>query len=154
MVETLASLGEFIGGIAVVVSIVYFAVQLRANSNASRAQALAAWTMAASLENEALFKDPEFSKLYREVVLDGRPAEYDEIVRLYAYYTQYMNTWQLAYLQNRAGVMSGEFLERVSSGYVTYFLFEHISTWWKELGSGHYDAAFVKYVHEKVGEVT
>lgn len=144
MVELLASLGEFIGGIAVVISIIYFAIQLRANLNANRAQALSSWTMAASVEKEAIYKDPAFSKLYREVVLEGRAPEGDEFVQLYAWYAQYMSTWQLAYMQYRSGVMSKEFLEPTSSGYVLYLRSEHILIWWKELGSSQYDRSFVE----------
>ena len=148
MIELLASVGEFIGGIAVVISIIYFAVQLRANLNANRAQALSAWTMAASLEKEIIYKDPEFARLFREIVLEGRAPEGDEVVRVYAYLTQYMNSWQLAFMQHSSGVMTKELLERISFGYASYLKNEHVKLWWREMGSAHYDPSFVQYVSE------
>ncbi len=72
MLETLANVGEFIGGLAVLVTIVYFAVQLRANLAANRAQAVAAWITAAQAEKEALFRDPSFARLYWEVIYAGK----------------------------------------------------------------------------------
>ena len=66
MLATLANLGEFIGGVAVLVTIVYFAVQLRANLRVNRAQALSSWTAAAQAEKEVLYRDADFRRLYRD----------------------------------------------------------------------------------------
>ena len=133
MLDTLANLGEFIGGVAVLVTIIYFAVQLRANLNANRAQALAAWTMAGQAEKEALYRDPDLSRLFREIVLEEKEPIGDEVVQFYAYNTQFMNTWQLAFIQHRSGIMDDHLLERVSSGYATYLRSKHMLHWWREI---------------------
>lgn len=69
MLSILADLGEFVGGIAVIITIIYFAIQLNANLKANRAQALASWTMAAQAEKEVLYRDPVFRGLYAKVVV-------------------------------------------------------------------------------------
>ena len=150
MVETVAFVGEFIGGVAGLGTIIYFAVQLRANLNANRAQALAAWTMAAQAEKEALYRDPELSRLYREIVLEGKEPVGDEFVQFYALSTQFMNTWQLAFIQHRLGIMDSRLLDRVSSGYAIYLRSKHMLHWWREVGRGQYDLEFVDYVEKQL----
>ena len=152
MLTILADLGEFIGGIAVVITLIYFAIQIRANLNANRAQALSTWTIAAQAEKEALYGDSGLSRLFREVVLEGKSPDGDEAIRIYAFFTQLMNTWQLAYVQYRSGVILFDYLQRLSTGYVIYLKSKHFLSWWEELGCSQYDAEFVDYVAKKLQE--
>ena len=150
MLATLANLGEFIGGVAVLVTIVYFAVQLRANLRVNRAQALSSWTAAAQAEKEVLYRDADFRRLYREVVLEGNPPEGDEAIQFFAYCVQFMNTWQLAFIQQRQGIMSLNFLERVSIGYVAFAASQQARAWWSSGGSSMYDPEFVEFVNQRI----
>ena len=148
MLSTLANIGEFIGGIAVLVTIVYFAIQLRANLNANRAQALASWTAAAQSEKDSLFRDPVFSKLYLEVVIEGQEPQEEEAVRFYAYCIQLMNSWQLLHTQCKYGVVDTDFLDKTSIGYVGFVSSPVPKSWWGSTGYLMYDTEFVEYVNE------
>ena len=148
MLETLANLGEFIGGLAVLVTIVYFAIQLRANLAANRAQAVAAWTTAAQAEKEALFRDPSFARLYWEVLHEGKQPEAEDMVRFYAFCIQFMNSWQLAYWQCQLGTMNRSFLEKTSIGYAGFVANPQVMKWWESFGSPMYDDDFVAFVDE------
>ncbi len=150
MLETLANLGEFVGGVAVLVTIVYFAVQLRANLNANRAQAVAAWITAAQAEKEALYRDPSFSRLYWEVVYEEKVPEADEAVRFYAFCIQFMNSWQLAYWQCQLGIMNKPFLEKASVGYAGFVVNAQVKRWWESSGCAMYDEEFVDFVNERI----
>ena len=149
MLSILADLGEFVGGVAVIITIIYFAIQLRANLKANRAQALASWTMAAQAEKEVLYRDPNFSRLYREVVFEGKAPEGDEAVQFFAYCIQFMNTWQLAFTQQKLGIMSEDFLTRVSSGYVMFASNPQVTAWWTGGGDQLYEQEFVDYVNAR-----
>ena len=149
MLSILADLGEFIGGVAVIITIVYFAVQLNANLKANRAQALSTWTMAAQAEKEVLYRDPNFSRLYREILFENKSPEGDEKIQFYAYCIQFMNTWQLAFTQEKLGITSSHFLERVSVGYISFASNPHVQRWWLNSGAQMYDQEFVNYVNAK-----
>ena len=150
MLSTLANIGEFIGGIAVVITIVYFAIQLRANLKANRAQALASWTSAAQAEKEAIYRDPDFSGIYRKVVIEGHEPEGDEAIRFYAYCIQFMNSWQLLHTQCTLGVVDRKFLDKISAGYIGFISSPVPKNWWQALGSEMYGTEFVEYVNEKI----
>ena len=57
-----------------------------------------------------------------------------------------MNTWQLAFTQQKLGIMSSEFLDRVSIGYVGFASNTHVQAWWVTTGYQMYDQEFVDYV--------
>lgn len=150
MLDTLANVGEFIGGIAVIITLIYLAIQTRANMRASRAQALSTWTAAAQLEKEILLTNEQFATIFREVVFEGRSPEGDDAIRFFSYCTQLMNTWQLAFIQCRLGVTERDFLDRVSSGYALIASSGPVLNWWKANGHQQFDPAFVEYVNERV----
>jgi hypothetical protein len=63
-ITTLAAWGEFLGGIAVVVSLLYLASQIRQNSRLLRSSTASAST---SVQNDAtslMVQDPELARLY------------------------------------------------------------------------------------------
>ena len=62
-ITTLAAWGEFLGGIAVVVSLIYLASQIRMNTKTVRASNLSG-QMAASSEWSRMILDPDAASLY------------------------------------------------------------------------------------------
>ena len=74
----------------------------------------------------------------------------DEAIQFFAYCVQFMNTWQLAFIQQRQGIMSLEFLERVSIGYVAFAASQQARAWWSSGGSSMYDPEFVEFVNQRI----
>jgi hypothetical protein len=69
-INTLAAWGEFIGGIAVVVSLVYLASQIRQNSKLMRVSTAAVASGAVASLTGSLAEDPELARIYREGLVD------------------------------------------------------------------------------------
>lgn len=65
-ITILAAWGEFLGGIAVVVSLVYLASQIRQNSNLLRASATSTTAQLHMGNSEMIAQDPEVSRLFFE----------------------------------------------------------------------------------------
>ncbi|MBW2424465.1 MAG: hypothetical protein JRG86_09460 [Deltaproteobacteria bacterium] len=63
-ITTLAAWGEFLGGIAVVVSLVYLAGQIRQNSKLLRACATSTTSQLQYGQNEMIAKDSEVAQLF------------------------------------------------------------------------------------------
>jgi hypothetical protein len=63
-ITTLAAWGEFIGGIAVVVSLVYLASQIRQNSRLLRVSATSTTAQITMGQNEMLCEDSEVSRIF------------------------------------------------------------------------------------------
>ena len=63
-INTLAAWGEFIGGIAVVVSLVYLASQIRQNSKLLRASTANTTYQSNSTSSSFIIQDPEIARIY------------------------------------------------------------------------------------------
>ncbi len=69
-IATLAAWGEFIGGIAVVVSLIYLAGQIRQNSKLLRASTASATIAAFNATAGLMAQDPEAARIYWDAMLD------------------------------------------------------------------------------------
>ena len=80
-ITTLAAWGEFIGGIAVVVSLIYLASQIRQNSRLLRASTASA-TMATNNDFSSLVvQDLEVARIFREGRADRSSLSDDDLQR-------------------------------------------------------------------------
>ena len=62
--QDLGSLGEFIGSLGVVASLVYVALQIRQNTRSLRTASFQALTQSAAWENRVIAQDPAVAELY------------------------------------------------------------------------------------------
>ena len=85
--DTLGNIGDFVGGIAVVVSLIYLAVQIRQNTRQVRQSVemarAAAIKGANTLEPSmlAIAQDPDLARIFREGLADYSVLEGDERLR-------------------------------------------------------------------------
>ena len=75
-ITTLAAWGEFLGGIAVVVSLIYLASQIRQNSRLLKASTASVTLEAANGMSNLIVQDPELSRIYFDGLAD--PASLSE----------------------------------------------------------------------------
>ena len=105
-ITTLAAWGEFIGGIAVVISLVYLASQIRQNSKLLRASTGSATAQIAFSQNAMTVQDPEVARISldgfadRASLSDVDRRRFDSMVHL-----QLKGNWQLFRLY-RDGISS------------------------------------------------
>ena len=65
MLEALGSLGDFIGGLAVIATLLYLAIQVRQNTQLLRANTLAATAAATVSFNHMLGSDPAVARVFQ-----------------------------------------------------------------------------------------
>ena len=70
LTTTLAAWGEFLGGIAVVVSLIYLASQIRQNSNLLRASTASATSQIEYQQNALMVQDEEVARIFWEGLAD------------------------------------------------------------------------------------
>jgi hypothetical protein len=69
-INTLAAWGEFLGGIAVVASLIYLASQIRQNSKLLRASTASATTQNVFSGSAMIVQDPEVARIFWAGILD------------------------------------------------------------------------------------
>ena len=80
-ITTLAAWGEFIGGIAVVVSLIYLASQIRQNSKLLRASTSSATAATISDFSSRIVQDPDVARIFREGSAERSSLSEDDLLR-------------------------------------------------------------------------
>ena len=80
-INTLAAWGEFIGGIAVVVSLIYLAGQIRQNSKLLRASTASATSATTADFSSLIVQDSDVARIFREGMADRSSLSEDDMQR-------------------------------------------------------------------------
>jgi len=143
--ESLASLGEIIGAVAVVVSLVYLAVQVRQNTQAQQTENFSrALDRVASIQ-ATLSQDARMSVVITKGVTD--PAELTARERLQFTWAMYelFGAFEFMFLAARTKAMPDEVWRRWSAAVAWWLGFSGVQTWWKAKPTPFTDS-FTSYI--------
>ena len=104
----LANLGEFIGGIAVIVTLIYLAVQLKQNSKMARANAVATLLARYESPNAILAGSAEASRVFRLGTYSDGELNEDESTQYHCICIQFLAVVYAAYKFQCDGILSQE----------------------------------------------
>ena len=107
-INTLAAWGEFIGGIAVVVSLVYLASQIRQNSKLLRVSATVAIATSERLNVSAMMDDPSLARAWTIETAEFESLPEIEQARLGAFVALQVSTFHQNYYFQKDGVARDE----------------------------------------------
>jgi hypothetical protein len=129
--ETLGNLGDFIGGLAVIISVLYLAVQIRQNTRLLRATALSATTDAYLSFNQLLGADPASAHVF-QVGLEDFPslseAEQRQFLNLLRIaFTSYQHVHQ----QFEKGLLDDDVWEQFVRAATALLALPHVRAWWE-----------------------
>ncbi len=144
-ITTLAAWGEFIGGIAVVASLIYLASQIRQNSRLLEATNSSTRTQSMSAASLALAQDPDVSRIFWEGLADlGALSEADQR-RFVPLLTMTFNSFGEQYWAHRAGFSRSSGWEQQELGMRWYLEQPGAQQWWRDW-SRIYPPDFSDYV--------
>ena len=101
----LADIGEFLGGVAVIVSLVYLAAQIRQNTNSLRASTFQAATDSVTEFTALLGSDPELSRIYSSGLLGVEALSEHDRVQFYFLFVTIVRRLESAFFQREAGII-------------------------------------------------
>lgn len=145
----LGNIGELLGGIAVVVSLLYLAIQIRHSGQISRFEAHRSLShdMASVLGNIAA--DPDLYRVWNVMTNHHERASDEDRERFGMLLYQIFTTFSDA---ERFGRMDRDLHTRYRQ-YLNRFLhFESVRSWWSRQGS-HYSDQFRAIVDERLREI-
>jgi hypothetical protein len=150
--QALGNLGEFVGAIGVVISLVYLAQQMSQNTTSVRAASFNSMVQNSIRLLEHSFRDSEFADFLYRAEVDPQGLTPTERVRWDAYMTAvYRHFGNLVY-QHRVGALDDQMWESYRST-----LKEHVRTpsWaaWFDLNSGRFSTALVEQVEQARREI-
>jgi len=150
-ITTLAAWGEFIGGIAVVVSLLYLASQIRQNSKLMRVSTAAVTSGSVASLTTSLAEDPELARIYREGLIDLSALSDADRYRFDAIAMQNFGAACTIYHLWQAGAFLPALWEFRHRGMLWSTRQQGMREWWREWRNT-FDEAFRNYVDSLIRE--
>ena len=154
--QDLGNLGELIGAIAVVISFVFLAVQIRQNTKTVQTSTYQAVLDSARSDTELILAHPHLERIYRLGRRDLNDLTDDERPLFRMLVAQILLNHELLFLQHQRGVIDAEFWRGRQEGLRALLSQPGVRKWWKEAPLVHryYVTGFRQLVDSILDELT
>ena len=147
--ESLGNIGEFLGALAVLVSLFYLGFQIRQNTRAARAATHQAWATTNAAVNMLLPQSLEFTRVYRTGSVDPAKLDPEELTQFNAYMLQAFNGFEGLYFQFRNGAIDSIYWHSKVEQMRVLMGPPGIRSWWERYSEIFFDPRFREVVHRE-----
>jgi hypothetical protein len=141
--DAVSAYSELIGAVAVVVSLVYLALQIRQNTRAIRGSTLDAIT--AHMQEELRWSS-EMPEIFRKALEDPEELTFEESWRLSEFVTAAFTARQNEYHQYKQGLLDEDVWASVENIIRIFMGMAWVQNWWQEYGRKNLSESFVRKV--------
>jgi hypothetical protein len=131
-ITILAAWGEFLGGIAVVVSLVYLASQIRSNTRMLQVSTTVAYGETDMEISKLIIADPEVGRIFREGAADRESLTVAERNRFDDLLAMATRQFQRTYFVAQEGAMKPAIWQGAKKGHGWVLQQRGSQQWWKE----------------------
>lgn len=151
--DQLGNIGEVVGGLAVVISLVYLSIQLRQNTVSVRSATHQSIVATAATTNALITQDKDLARLFRVGCEDSGELDQDERVQFSFLASQFIDIFENLYLHHLHGSLDDDFWLPRASAYLDLFLMPGFAHCWEERKI-HYSLSFQSFVAEGLAAST
>ena len=145
--QTLANLGEFISGIAVVISLVYLAFQVRQNTRSLRTENYARALDRVAALQARVSADPQLTAIFDRGVLDPSVLAPGQRIQFSWAFYEMFGSFEFMFHQFQAGALPDEVWERWGVTLAWWISLPGVEAWWRAKPTP-FSASFSAYVEE------
>lgn len=128
--QALANVGEFIGGIFVVVSLVYLAVQVRQNTRSLRTENYARALERISAMQAQMSRDGPFVAMFSRGAVDVSSLDPMERIQFTWWAYEAFGAFEFMFHQSQSGAIPDEVWDRWAATTAWWLSFPGIRAWW------------------------
>lgn len=145
MLETIQIISNVVGSVAVALTVVYLAIEVRASTRATYAQTYQ--TAVAALGDMAAIvgESKEKAKLYADGMADPDRLDEDEYLQFAYLGISLFRKYENAYFQYRSGMIDDEFWDGHRDNLLWFFHRPGTQRWWRERRLG-FSKSFREYL--------
>jgi hypothetical protein len=147
----LANIAEFVGLIAIFVTLVYLAIQVRKAQAAAESDSLKASEDAASNWRAGLAQNPQVASLYRRATEDFDSLTPDEQMQANWLFSDLFWVWQGLILRSDQGVLDMTTYTLVEQNVRVFTQLRGVRQWWPS-HKVHFSSAFADIVEKCISE--
>jgi hypothetical protein len=133
--DAAGAIGEVIGAGAVVVSVVYLALQIRRQTDQSRLEATRELANQFSEYTNRLVDDKEFVQLYLKAVAGYHCLPNEDRARIASFFHQIMRFNEQQYLHETNTNVDSSYFESIHSTFEEWLTFPGVQEWWDVSGN-------------------
>jgi hypothetical protein len=142
--SNLGDLGDFLGGIGVIVTLAYLAIQIRANTRAVQSASLDTVATSHFEIQKSLGQDPDLAKLWF-AGLNGRELSEAAGQRFWFLLLSGARQWERAFYKGRSGTLESDAWAGIEAEWIGIFSNPGAQVYWNSFRRG-FSADFVEYV--------
>jgi hypothetical protein len=147
--ETLANLGEFLGGIGVILSLIYVAIQIRGNTKSQQADITArVLDRMAAMQHTYAF-DPEANAFFMKGINDPTAFSLEERSRFTWLMTEFLSAMEFLLQQYKAGNVDEDTWNRWSGTFDWWLTFPGFRATWHGRPTP-FTELFTHYIEERI----
>ncbi len=146
-IQDLGNIGEFVAAIAVLVSLLYLAIQIRQNTKSVRTSTYQAVLDSSHRVNE-IFADPRMERIYRVGRKDASQLKEDALAQFKALVGNIVGFYEGLFLQHQQGAIDDDFFVNRFSAFHHIISQPGVRAVWEERGRNYFARSFVKRVDE------
>lgn len=144
--EAIGAIGEILGAVAVVISLVYLALQIRAQNLESRLAAMHEISVGFR-DSISTFADPQMADLFTRRNCGDDSLTDAEMLQLVVGIQRIFRVWEEAYGQRMRGRLDADIWEAMIRQYSSYLAAPSFQRVW-EMRGRYYNDAFREFVDE------
>ena len=128
--DQFGSIGEIIGALGVMISLVYLAIQIRKNTEAERTSTYQAVVSDFGALNNTMASSPELSHLFVQAMENYHQLSSNEKARISQLFFQCFRYFENMFYQHRKGYLDEEVWTGWKRLMLTYYSRPGFQTWW------------------------
>ena len=129
--QSLANMGEIIGAVVVILSLVYLAIQVRQNTEAQRMENYARALERLAALQSTLSQDSDISLIYSKGVVDASKLTPQERIRFTWSMYEAFGAFEFMFLASKTGAILEEVWSRWSAAIAWWVTFPGVQKWWE-----------------------
>lgn len=143
--EAMGNLGDMIGGLAVVISLIYLGIQMKHNTMSMRSATYQSIVATAAACNVTLTQSKQLARIFRIGSGDPELLDEDERVQFWFLCSQFLDIYENLYLQFHHGAIDSDYWLPRSVSYMELFKSPGFAQNWSERRSD-YAVSFREFV--------
>ena len=149
--QTLANVGEFLGGLGVIVSLIYLAVQIRGNTSSQQSETYARSLERMAYMQEFMAKDHVLTKMFNEGLIDPSQLTITQKIQFSWVLTEMFGNIEFMFFQSEQRNIPAELWDRWVETLKWWLTFPGVVAWWKGKPTP-FTPAFMSCVEECIAQ--
>ena len=151
--QLLGNYGEFVGAIAVILTLGYLAVQIRQNTNQIRNQGPVDVNESYSALTSQLLADDELYQIVIKGCQDWGSITPLEQSRFHLFFLQNLNHWRMAYQLNQKRALDSDVYRSIENLHIRVLDNPGCRQWWSQVGESFFESSFANSVNHQLRSI-